>query len=321
MRAFVQRPLAFALVSFAALLSGRVLAQAGSPAASASATTAAESPEEVTVRGRKTMTQYRLELERARDDIFRIFNAANDGDDTDIRCRAEQPTGSRVRHDVCRSNAENRASAEAGQSFLRALFSTSGGFQTFTRAGSPPPVAGDSQVNADVGTARAQQAGETGGATALQQWEAEWRRLLSENRDLYIAVVKYAELENEYAQARGETTAPLPDLVRGAPVEQSPQSVCEASTLTEYQQRNGVARVTGTVSISNCEAGTTGGFTVVARVRNDAGDVTPIEFKETWQRADEQDHTFESEYPIGDNVFLQSVRVRDLTCTCAAPAP
>lgn len=314
MRAFVQRPLAFALIGFATILSGQVLAQADSPAASA------EAPEEVTVRGRKTMTQYRLELERARDDIFRIFNAANEGNDTDIRCRAEQPTGSRVRHDVCRSNAENRASAEAGQSFLRALFSTSGGFQTFTRAGSPPPVAGDSQVNADVATARAQQAGETGGATALQQWEAEWRRLLSENRDLYTAVVKYAELENEYAQARGETTAPLPDLARGAPPVQPTGPLCETTTLTEYSQRNNLALVSGTVGISNCTAGTTGGFTVVARVRNDAGDVTPIEFKETWQRADAQDHVFKAEYPIGDNVFLQSVRVRDLTCTCADAA-
>ena len=314
MRAFVQRPLAFVLLGFATILSGRVLAQADSPAASA------EQPEEVTVRGRKTMTQYRLELERARDDIFRIFNEANEGNDTDIRCRAEQPTGSRVRHDVCRSNAENAATAGAARNFLNSLFATSGGFMTFTRLGSATAPTPGPQVNANVATGRAQQAGESGGASALQQWEAEWRRLLSENRDLYTAVVKYAELEQEYAEARGDTTAPLPDLARGAPPVQPTGPVCETTTLTEYSQRNNLALVSGTVGISNCTAGTTGGFTVVARVRNDAGDVTAIEFNETWQRADAQDHVFESTFPIGDNVFLQSVRVRDLTCTCAGTA-
>jgi hypothetical protein len=113
----------------------------------------------------------------------------------------------------------------------------------------------------------------------------------------------------------------LPDLARGAPPEQTAQLVCEASTLTEYSQRNNVAVVTGTVSLSNCPAGTAGGFTLVARVRDDAGTVTPIEFVETWQRTDAEDHVFKSEYPIGDDVFLQSVRVRDLKCTCAESAP
>ena len=95
---------------------------------------------------------------------------------------------------------------------------------------------------------------------------------------------------------------------------------CEASTLTEYQQRNNVARVTGTVSIANCSAGTTGKFTLVARVRDDNGEIKPLEFSETWQRSDDQDHTFNTDYPIGDNVELMNVRVRGLTCTCAVPA-
>ena len=56
MRVLVQRPLVFAVVSLAALLSGPAFAQAPSGAAAA-----AEPPEEVTVRGRRTMTQYRLE--------------------------------------------------------------------------------------------------------------------------------------------------------------------------------------------------------------------------------------------------------------------
>src|SRR5688572_7460498 len=291
----VQRSLAFALVSVAAVLSGRALAQAES----------AEPPEEVTVRGQRSLGEYRLELERARDDIFRIFNEANEGNDTDITCRNEQTTGRRIRQNVCRSDAESSAQAAAGREFLRSLFSSAGGFITNPRVGTPVAIPFDQQVNANVGTGRAQQRGESGGVTALQQWEEHWRRLLTEDRDLYNAVVRYAELEQEYAQARGDTTAPLPDLARGAPpVERVAQQVCEATTLTEYSQRNNFALVSGTVGISGCPAGTTGGFTVVARVRNDAGDVTPIEFSESWQRADTQDHAFKTEYPIGENVFL-----------------
>ena len=309
MRAFIQRSLARSLV-----LAACVLTAGPSTLVSAQAP---DVPDEVTVRGRKSAAEYRLELERARDDIFRIFNEANEGSDTDIRCKDEQPTGSRMRQSVCRSNAENAATADAGRNFLLSLFNSSGGFRTNARLGGAPPPAGGGVLGANTG-----RTGDEGDvADALARWEAEWTRLLSENRDLYNAVVKYAELDDEYAQVRGQTPAPLPDLMRGAPTEQKALPVCEATTLTEYLQRNNLAQVSGTVSISNCPAGTTGGFTVVARVRNDAGETNAFEFNETWQRADAEDHRFKTEYPIGDNVFLQSVRVRNLTCTCAEPAP
>ena len=58
-----------------------------------------------------------------------------------------------------------------------------------------------------------------------------------------------------------------------------------------------------------CPAGTTGKFTLVARARDDAGTSTPIEFTEMWQNPDAQDYIFFADYPIGDNVFLESVRV------------
>ena len=323
MRALVQRLLAFALIGFAAALSGPVLAQADSVPAAA-ATPAAEPPEEVTVRGRKTVAQYRLELERQRDEIFRIFNEANEGTDNDIRCREEQPTGRRIRQTVCRSSAEDTANARATRDFVRSLFATTGGFSSGFRLGTGSPPAGGPQVNANIGTGRAQQSGKSGEADAFQRWEAEWNRMLSENRDLYRAVTTYVEIEQEYIRARGDT--PQADDVLAVPVvlEQAPAQaagpVCEATSLTEYEQRNNVAHVSGTVNISSCPAGTTGSFTLVARVRDDAGEVTPIEFDEAWQRADTADHRFETDYPIGDNVFLQSVRVRGLKCTCAEPA-
>jgi hypothetical protein len=96
---------------------------------------------------------------------------------------------------------------------------------------------------------------------------------------------------------------------------------CEATTLTEYFQRNTMARVDAKISISNCLVGTTGTFTVVARVRDESGEIKPIEFNETWQRDDAEDVSFNTDYPIGENVELVSVRVRNLICTCAGGPP
>ena len=259
MRAFHLRPYAYAIAGLAAVLSGRVLAQGNS-----------EPVEEITVEGQKTLTQYRLEIERARDEVFRLYNEANKGTDNDITCRAEQPTGSRMRQTVCRSEAENRAHAAAANNFLLALFGSAGNYNEPTM----PP---DTQVVANIGTGEAQGEGQTGEANALKNFEAEWDRLLKENRQLYRAVVKYSELQDEYARARGAApdaadaalTVVLEEPIAPA---QAAGPQCEATTLTEYQQRNNVARVTGTVSISSCPAGTTGEFTLVARVRNDAGE-------------------------------------------------
>src|SRR5262245_24964283 len=93
---------------------------------------------------------------------------------------------------------------------------------------------------------------------------------------------------------------------------------CEATSLTEYSQRNNIASVTGTVSIATCPAGSAGTFNVVARVRDESGEIKPIEFPETWQRDDANDIAFKNDYTIGDNVELVNVRIRDLKCTCAA---
>jgi hypothetical protein len=198
MRAFVQRPLAFLVVSLAAVPSGRALAQSESAPL---ATDPAEQTEEITVRGRKTRAEYRLELERAKEDIVEIFNRTNRGETNDVTCRDEQPTGSRMRHNVCRSNAEQRASANAAQAFLNSLFVSSAAFRT--NAPNPPP--GGPPVNAIIDTAEAQADGETQGKAAKAAFEAEMERLMGQNRQLFRAVTKYVELREEYNQAGGES--------------------------------------------------------------------------------------------------------------------
>jgi hypothetical protein len=91
---------------------------------------------------------------------------------------------------------------------------------------------------------------------------------------------------------------------------------CGATTTTQYQQLNTVARVNGTLEIRDCTAAS-GTFTVAVRVKDDNGEEKPLEFTEAWQRTDSQDVSFTADYPIGENVELVSVRLRGLSCTCA----
>jgi hypothetical protein len=91
---------------------------------------------------------------------------------------------------------------------------------------------------------------------------------------------------------------------------------CGATTTTEYQQLNTIARVTGTLEIRDCAAAS-GEFTVAVRTKDDSCVEKPLEFLETWQRSDDQDVSFTNDYPIGDDVELVGVRLRGLTCTCA----
>jgi hypothetical protein len=103
-------------------------------------------------------------------------------------------------------------------------------------------------------------------------------------------------------------------------VPELPTAQCEATSTTEYQQRNTIARVNTTVSVTNCSAAS-GEYTVAARIRDESGATSSLEFNETWQRSDAQDVKLAGDYPIGENVDLVNVRVRGLTCTCAdAPA-
>jgi hypothetical protein len=175
--------------------------------------------------------------------------------------------------------------------------------------------AGGPQVNGGIGTSVALSDAMLAGRRALAEFEAEWVRVLGGNRQLYEAVLKYSEIEEELDWARGKPSASALQ-----PLQIVVWSQCEASTLTECEQQNDVALVSGTVSFSICPAGTTGTLTLVAQLSDHAGETRRLEFTESWQRADALDHVFSSDYPIGDDVTLTSMRVRGLTCTCADPA-
>jgi hypothetical protein len=283
-------------IIFAAILSARALQPAEETL---------EPPddiEEVVVIGGKTLSQWRLEVERAQDELVALFNVLNEGEDNDVRCRSEAATGTRIPQRVCWSRAQDRASATGARSFLNALVLSTGS------------AGGASAAQTAAGRAMSNAVNE--GRGAEDRFQEEWGRVLGEDQQFAEAVAEYGALKAEFDRLSGTTSAsaPQPRQVRLGEAGQ-----CEASTYTEYEQRNDVARISGTVSLSMCPAGTTGSFTLVANVRDDAGAISPLEFSEAWQRADAQDHVFGADYPIGANVALVSVRVRNLTCSCAVP--
>jgi hypothetical protein len=98
-----------------------------------------------------------------------------------------------------------------------------------------------------------------------------------------------------------------------------PTMQCAATTTTEYQQRNTSARVDGAIAISDCTAAA-GAYEVAVRIKDESGEDRVLEFSERWQRNDDRDVSFSADYPIGENVELVSVRLRNLTCTCSDPA-
>jgi len=98
-----------------------------------------------------------------------------------------------------------------------------------------------------------------------------------------------------------------------------PLAQCGASTTTESHQLDTIARVSGTLEIRECAAAA-GTLTVAVVVKEkSSGEEKPLEFTETWQRSDDRDVSFASDYAIGEDVELVDVHLSGLTCTCADP--
>jgi hypothetical protein len=122
------------------------------------------------------------------------------------------------------------------------------------------------------------------------------------------------------AQERVESTVLRTEQELRVSIETPALSQCQATTTAGYEQRNTLARVRSTIEVRNCAAAS-GEFTVTLRIRDANGEIKTVDFRETWQRADDKAVAFSADYPIGENVELVSARVRGLRCTCADPAP
>lgn len=93
---------------------------------------------------------------------------------------------------------------------------------------------------------------------------------------------------------------------------------CKVNVTVDYLQRNNIAHVESVVTNNDCGA-SSGTYVIALRFLDESQSSQEIEFKESWQRTDEQSLTLVKEYPIGDNVDLRRVRAKNLSCTCVEP--
>jgi hypothetical protein len=91
---------------------------------------------------------------------------------------------------------------------------------------------------------------------------------------------------------------------------------CAPTMSITYEQRNDVARVEGTIENPACAA-CTGDYTIAVRIRDASGESKTLEFPGTWRRADDRPVKFTTDYPVGANVDVLSVRSKTLRCVCA----
>jgi hypothetical protein len=74
--------------------------------------------EEVTVYGDKTLYHYRLEMFRAEDKVFDVFNSLNSDDEFDVHCYRDAKTGTRVKRRHCRPNFVRDAESTEAMNFM-----------------------------------------------------------------------------------------------------------------------------------------------------------------------------------------------------------
>lgn len=183
MRELIHRPLALVMVGIAAAAAGQAFAQSDPPGQSG----VAAADDQITVRG-KALSRYRLDLEEARDELIEVYNEQNSGDDNDVICRDERPTGSRMPQRVCRSNAQMKAEADASRAFLNALLNNVGSSRG-NSSGAAKAAEGEAMLKSRYSAA---------------QIEQELEKLARQNREIYRAAVKYIEAEDAYHGARAD---------------------------------------------------------------------------------------------------------------------
>ncbi len=94
---------------------------AQSPAASAETDApGGEAPEQIIVSG-KRLVELRVEVQRARERAYAIFNEINSTNDFDVHCRDEKKHHSRTTRRVCRAQFESRISSDAAKEYMASL--------------------------------------------------------------------------------------------------------------------------------------------------------------------------------------------------------
>ena len=130
----------------------------------------AETIEEVTVIGQRTLTSIRMQIDRASERIFELYNELNTDDLYDIHCRSAAPTGSHITRKVCSPVYFELAEADATQ------VSLGGGVGTglfYGRLAQHNPI-----------------------------MEQKWKDVVNNNPEIVEAIVEHFELTEELKESR-----------------------------------------------------------------------------------------------------------------------
>ena len=127
--------------------------------------------EELTVTAPRSLSSMRAMILDAEEDVLTVFNSLNQDSDYDIRCRRETPIGSNISVRVCTPRFVDREVAKAEQDFLAGLgyFDPTGIIRTYE-------------------------------AVLLEKMI----KLVTENPELYQAMLKYYQLKTGYDEERTE---------------------------------------------------------------------------------------------------------------------
>lgn len=74
--------------------------------------------EEVIVLGSKSLFDLKLEMYRAEEALYDLFNSLNMDDDFDVHCYKEAPVGSHIKQRVCKTNFHRNLLAKASQRMM-----------------------------------------------------------------------------------------------------------------------------------------------------------------------------------------------------------
>src|SRR5262245_38122434 len=77
-----------------------------------------------------------------------------------------------------------------------------------------------------------------------------------------------------------------------------PTAACAATVDYEYQQRDAIAHVAGSIENATCAA-SRGEYVLAVTVRDANGEVTTLEFPQEWARTDDQSVKLTHDLPIG----------------------
>ena len=75
-------------------------------------------PEEIVITTQHTKLQLRLQLWEAEEKAYKVFNSFNDEKRFDIKCYLHEPTGTRIKRQVCTPEFQLIATREHAQDFM-----------------------------------------------------------------------------------------------------------------------------------------------------------------------------------------------------------